>query len=1338
MKRYLLLITAALLTALSTSSQTLRLHYDLSKASVGDTSIADATGHYGNATLQGHATVATFKKETVVRSSIDGWIDMGESVGALIAQLGDCTFAVRLYISSSANLGKPGHEICTFAHDAQPARTKTGYLSLSARDSGWHLTTGDSDDEQAVGSDPCAGGAWHTFVWTLRQGLVRHYVDGQFAFGGQTTLTPSALGRTTVNRLFCPLDETEAMLQNVYLADFRIYDGALSSAAVAALSGMQVSDDEAALLSGLSFDETSLAASGASLQGSARCTEVDGLPVLDLGDDDGYLDLGTSFGDIVAQLNDFTLCTNLCIPSTAALGQAGNFVFTFANSADIASDANGCVFLGANQTRYAISPTHYSREQAVQTGSPIATGIWQHVAYRQRQGLGTLFIDGLPVASDSVTMTPSALGTTTYNFLGRSCYRGDVFLKGAQYHDLRIYGGAATDEQIIDMTGDLDRLNSKLFTQQVGQAQEALTLPVTVLYDDIDLPTKAADDVRISWSSSDDAHLTPTGKVTRPAIGEDTAIVVLTATLSKRIYSSQKAFTMKVVPRLDDAESVRTDRNNIVLEGDLDNLKGNLRLPTVSHEGSLIFWRSSDARWLSNEGTLRQQPPQGEGKHAVTLTATLMKGTASDSLTFDILIAEQEPYCGYLFAYFTGNAQSQEQICFALSTDGYNYTPLNEGKPIIASDTIALKKAVRDPHILRGEDGWFYMVVTDMKSSEGWSSNDGIVLMRSHDLLTWTHSAIDFPDTWPERFDRTALTQVWAPQTIYDPEAGKYMVYYSIGEKGKHYTIWYSYANDDFTALEEPQLLYDHGANTIDADIVFSDGLYHMFFKTEGNGNGIQKATAPSLHGPWTAGHRYLQQTNVSVEGSGVFPLIGDNGWVLMYDCYTSGHYQFCHSADLETFSYVCDTKTSGDFTPRHGTVIPITTDEADRLIAQWPSAGLTAGSFGRPSAAEKAGNPILPDFHADPEVLYSHKTGRFYVYTTTDGLSGWAGSYFTCYSSADLKEWVLEGTVVDLASAQVLWASGNAWAPAIEEVREDDGGYRYYFYFSGNAGSRKEIGVATATSPTGPFTDKGESIIRTSPAGGGQQIDVDVFTDPVSGKPYIYWGNGYMAVAELNDDRTSLKEGTTKVITPSGGTLSTYAYREAPYVFYRNGIYYFLWSVDDTGSNNYHVAYGTSSSPTGPIKVANDPIVLIQSPEKEIYGTAHNSVLQIPGRDEWYIVYHRINKNWQGRTGSGYHRETCIDRMYFNADGTIQRVVPTHEGPAAVSNRQIATELISSGITPWAYEPGTQGKDIVAQEYFDTQGRRLPLGSFPDSTIVIRRDTYADNSQHSVKEWRR
>ena len=83
--------------------------------------------------------------------------------------------------------------------------------------------------------------------------------------------------------------------------------------------------------------------------------------------------------------------------------------------------------------------------------------------------------------------------------------------------------------------------------------------------------------------------------------------------------------------------------------------------------------------------------------------------------------AARDEMVAYLFTYFNSNAPEDEQICYAISDDGYNYTPLNGGAPVIESDTIALTQCVRDPHILRCEDGkTFYMVATDMRSSLGW------------------------------------------------------------------------------------------------------------------------------------------------------------------------------------------------------------------------------------------------------------------------------------------------------------------------------------------------------------------------------------------------------------------------------------------------------------------------------------------------------------------------------------------------------------------------------------------------------------------------------------------
>lgn len=612
---------------------------------------------------------------------------------------------------------------------------------------------------------------------------------------------------------------------------------------------------------------------------------------------------------------------------------------------------------------------------------------------------------------------------------------------------------------------------------------------------------------------------------------------------------------------------------------------------------------------------------------------------------------EEKDLAAYLFVYFTGNHISQEAVCYAVSMDGYTYWALNDNKPVIDSKVISSTGGVRDPHILRCEDGkTFYMVVTDMVSDNGWDSNRAMVLLKSTDLVHWSHSVINMQ----KRYEgQEKLKRVWAPQTIYDPEAGKYMVYWSMKYGDGPDVIYYAYANADFTDLEgEPKPLFVPAdkKSCIDGDIVYKDGIYHLFYKTEGHGNGIRVATTNSLtSGQWKEDLEYKQQTKEAVEGAGTFKLIGEDKYILMYDVYMKGAYQFTETTDLEHFK-VIDHDVKMNFHPRHGTIIPITRSELKRITDKW----------GKPAElGELPNNPVLPGFHADPEIIYSNLTGKYYIYSTTDGQPGWGGWYYTAYSSSDLKDWTYEGIVLDLKSDQVTWADGNAWAPAIEEKKTKDG-YRYYLYFSGNPknGGGKQIGVATADSPTGPFTDLGHPMITESPTGGGQQIDVDVFTDPVSGKSYLYWGNGYMAGAELNKDMLSIKKKTLKVLTPQGGTLQDYAYREAPYVFYRNGLYYFMWSVDDTGSANYHVAYGTSTSPLGPIQVAADPIVTIQNPEKEIYGPAHNSVICKPGTDEWYIVYHRINKHYLDKSLSpGTHREVCIDRLEFNEDGTIKRV---------------------------------------------------------------------------------
>lgn len=300
-------------------------------------------------------------------------------------------------------------------------------------------------------------------------------------------------------------------------------------------------------------------------------------------------------------------------------------------------------------------------------------------------------------------------------------------------------------------------------------------------------------------------------------------------------------------------------------------------------------------------------------------------------------VTRKGAYDAYLFAYFTSNHIDKEAVHYAISRDGYTYTALNNNRPVIDSKAISSTGGVRDPHILRAEDGkTFYMVLTDMVSANGWNSNRAMILLKSTDLINWTSNVINIQQKYQGQED---LLRVWAPQTIYDREAGKYMIYWSMKHGDQPDIIYYAYANSEFTDIEgEPKVLFlpQSGLSCIDGDIIYKDGIYHLFYKTEGHGDGIKKATTTLLtSGNWTESPDYKQQTSEAVEGSSVFKLIGSDTYILMYDVYKKGAYQFTESTDLEEFKAI-DHQIAMDFHPRHGSIIPITNDELNALTAKW------------------------------------------------------------------------------------------------------------------------------------------------------------------------------------------------------------------------------------------------------------------------------------------------------------------------------------------------------------------------------------------------------------------
>lgn len=324
--------------------------------------------------------------------------------------------------------------------------------------------------------------------------------------------------------------------------------------------------------------------------------------------------------------------------------------------------------------------------------------------------------------------------------------------------------------------------------------------------------------------------------------------------------------------------------------------------------------------------------------HSVISVAALLMATIGSKLAAQhIRIDRADEKAAYLFVYFTGNNVEEEAIHFAVSNDGYNYVALNHDMPVLDSKIISSTGGVRDPHILRCQDGkTFYMVATDMTSSKGWDSNRAMVLLKSTDLVNWTSTVVNIQKKYPGNDD---LRRVWAPQTIFDENTGKYMVYWAMKNGDTPDRIVYAYANADFTDLEgKPRQLFfpSNCKSCIDADIILKDGVYHLFYKTEGNGNGIKQAITQELtSGKWSEMADYMQSTKESVEGSCVFRLANSDRYILMYDVYMKGQYQFTQSTSLDSFKIV-DHRISMNFHPRHGTVMVISQNELQRLFQKW------------------------------------------------------------------------------------------------------------------------------------------------------------------------------------------------------------------------------------------------------------------------------------------------------------------------------------------------------------------------------------------------------------------
>ena len=595
-------------------------------------------------------------------------------------------------------------------------------------------------------------------------------------------------------------------------------------------------------------------------------------------------------------------------------------------------------------------------------------------------------------------------------------------------------------------------------------------------------------------------------------------------------------------------------------------------------------------------------------------------------------LSDKDTY-GYLYCHKSAHGG---WTAYAMSQDGIHFHDLLCGDSVFPEGSGPVRST---PFVCREHGGGFLMV---------YSSDDStIYILQSDDLVDWSHACtLEIPDSY--RIGDAKI--IW--DSTYGTEGG-FLVYFPVLGPAKG--LYGMRADRSMSGWSLPQPLADWGIDINDIGIYpLPEGGYGALIKGDGPGLLVAKAERPA--GPWSGTAGVAPEGDKAVEGPTAFRTVGTQGWQVCYIIPGEDPADGCRicTAD-DTFTQTGRPQyLEGVYGPDKGCFMRISEAEYKRLQA-WSDAAEPE------HLAPSVHNPVFPGLHADPEVLYSEQTGKYYIYPTTDGAYGWHNHDFKCFSSSDLVNWKDEGVILDLQDLD--WGKEYAWAPCIIEKKVGDG-YRYYYYFVAN----KSVGVAVAERPEGPYRDAlGRPLLSQEEIGAPNQvIDPDVFHDPATGKYYLYWGNSYLWMAELADDMVSLVPGTMHELIPRS-RIGEYHYLEGTYVFERDGLYYFMWSENITRSARYRIRYLISDSPTElvrngqPAKV-EEQVILQQNPSLQIFGTGHNSVLNIPGTDDWFMVYHRFTRPEGIKMGlsGGYNREICIDPMYFYPDGTIIPVKPT------------------------------------------------------------------------------
>lgn len=326
-------------------------------------------------------------------------------------------------------------------------------------------------------------------------------------------------------------------------------------------------------------------------------------------------------------------------------------------------------------------------------------------------------------------------------------------------------------------------------------------------------------------------------------------------------------------------------------------------------------------------------------------------------------------------------------------------------------------------------------------------------------------------------------------------------------------------------------------------------------------------------------------------------------------------------------------------------------------LVAAFLLLGAVSGFARKKHDAPGTGNPVIPGYFADPTIKKFGDT--YYMYATTDG-SGAGFGPAQVWTSKDFVNWTL---------MPMNWPDSHwIWAPDV--IRHTDGRY-YYFYCQPCI-----IHCGVSETPRGPWKNiLGESEAVLVPdrfVTNAITLDGQTFVDD-DGSVYLYWGTwgiykGFgCGAGKMTPD---LKGFTETRLIPNTEAVDFF---EAPFVLKRNGIYYFMYSSGSCHDHTYRVQYATSDHPLGPYEYKG--CILETNENGTVHGPGHHSILK--EGDDYYIVYHRHDNPHSNR---GFHRQLCMDKMEFAADGSIRKVIPTHEGVGALAPSVVKSENLALG----------------------------------------------------------